>query len=56
MTQLIITIAIVFAASSVAIYLIIKSFKKKPKKEDSCGGCTSDCSTCGVIDLTAFKE
>jgi hypothetical protein len=47
MTQLIITLLIVFAALATAFFLIIKRFRRKPKKEDICGGCSSDCGECG---------
>jgi hypothetical protein len=47
MTQLIITLLIVFAALTTAVFLLVKRFRKKPKKEDICGGCSSDCGECG---------
>ncbi len=47
MTQLIITLAIFFAALAAALYLIVKRFRRKPKKDDICGGCSSDCGECG---------
>jgi hypothetical protein len=47
MTQLIITLLIVFVATAIAVFLIVKSFRKKGKKEDVCGGCSSDCGECG---------
>lgn len=47
MTQLIITLVIFFAALAAALYLVVKRFRRKPKKEDICGGCSSDCGECG---------
>jgi hypothetical protein len=47
MTQLIITLLIVFVATAFAVFLIVKRFRKKAKKEDICGGCSSDCGECG---------
>jgi hypothetical protein len=47
MTQLIISLLIVFIATAIAVFLIVKSFRKKAKKEDICGGCSSDCGECG---------
>jgi hypothetical protein len=47
MTQLIITLIILFAALAGAIYLIIKRFRKKDKKDEICSNCSSDCGECG---------
>jgi hypothetical protein len=47
MTQLIITLIILFFALAGAIYLLIKRFRKKDKKDEVCNNCSSDCGECG---------
>jgi hypothetical protein len=48
MTQLIITLLIVFVAAGAAVFLIIKWLRRKPKPSDNCKGCSSDCGECGI--------
>jgi hypothetical protein len=57
MTQLIITLIIVSAALATAVFLVVKRFRKKSKKEDVCGGCSSDCGECGFYkELEKMKK
>jgi len=36
-----------FAAVTTPVILIVKRLRKKPKKEDVCSECNSDCGECG---------
>ncbi len=56
MMQLIITIVIVLGALAYAVYLLIKRFSPKPRKDKTdCDSCSSDCSNCQLANKT-FRD
>jgi len=56
MTQLIITLIIVFASVATAVYLFVRRLRKKPKPTDNCSGCSSECGQCGFYKEGFGKE